>query len=188
MKVVAALSVLVCCACAPLGSLRPASAPAAGRGAEVGAGAAVVSPRELVEEPVRAAGQLWALTRAGGRFTLSAIGAFDDDAVALGVAARFDAIDTKRFAGGVELELGYAWAAVSLPVAVRMFGESWAYGAPRFGSWGTQPLLSLPAGVSLHAGDGVFLRAEGQALIQSFAWGQPRWAAGLGAAYQLPAP
>jgi len=157
-----------------------------GRGAELGAAGVVVSPRQQVEEPARAAGQLWAMTRAGGRFTLSAIGAFDDDALGLGVAARFDAIETDRFAGGVELELGYAWAALSLPVAVRMFGRSWAYSGPRLSTWGIQPLASLPAGASFHAGDGVFVRAEGQVLIQDFVWGQPRWTAGLGAAYQLP--
>lgn len=146
--------------CAPLASFRPAAGLPDDRHAEFGAGGVVVTPRPYVEEPTRAAGQLWASTRTSRRITLTGLAAFDATAFALGGAARLDVLRTERFAAGVEPELGYLWAGLRAPVAVRFQGENWLYFAPRVAARGLDFSLDVPVGMSLELTDDVFLRAE----------------------------
>src|SRR5262245_56971779 len=106
--------------CAPLARFRPASGLMPGKSLEPGAGVAYVAPRPRVDEPTRGAGQVWLSGEPGSRVSLSAIGAFDVDAFALGGALRVDFLRADRAVAGVEAELGYAWAALSLPFALRL--------------------------------------------------------------------
>lgn len=155
-----------------------------GRDGEVGAGAAIVTPRPGVDEPLQGAAQVWTLGEPSTRLTVSAIGAFDVNAFAIGGAIRFNWVRGDRTALGVEAEAGFAWAAVSVPLAFRLFDETWIYTAPRLGNFGVDPLLSLPAGVSARMIDGFILRAEAQASQQGFVHWNPRAHLGAAAAYQ----
>jgi hypothetical protein len=154
--------------CSPIANLRPASGLMPGKKLELGAGAAALSPRPFVTEDWESAGQAWVTGNTSTLITLSAIGAFDSDALAVGGALRVNVLREPRIAFGIEGELGYAWAALSLPVAVRLFDESWLYSAPRLGTWSTDPIFSVPLGLSLRIYDGFSLRAEAQLSWQDF--------------------
>jgi hypothetical protein len=171
--------------CAPVAGFRPAAGTMPGRSLELGAGAAAVSPRPYVNESWQGAGQLWLTVDRSELVALSGIGAFDDDAVALGGAARLKLLRHDRFAGGVEGELGFAWAAFSLPIAVRAFEHSWIYSAPRLGTWSTDALASVPLGASVHVHDGLIVRAEAQVSWQDFKYYNRRTILGGAAAYQF---
>jgi hypothetical protein len=154
--------------CSPIANLRPASGLMPGKKLELGAGAAAVSPRPFVTEDWESAAQLWVTGNTSALITLSAIGAFDSDALAAGGALRINLVHEQRVAFGVEGELGYAWAAMSLPVALRLFDESWLYSAPRLGTWSTDAIFSVPLGLSLRVYDGFSLRGEAQLSWQDF--------------------
>jgi hypothetical protein len=156
----AAATSLAASACAPLASFRPASGLMPDRSLEVGAGGMLESPRPYVTEPTRATGQVWASGRADDRLTLTGIVAFDASALALGGAARIDLVRADRFAAGVEPELGLLWAALDVPIALRLYDQTWLYTAPRFGSRGLDWALTVPVGVSARVYDGLMLRAE----------------------------
>jgi hypothetical protein len=64
---------------------------------------------------------------------------------------------------GIEGEGGYGWAGASIPFAVRLFEETWLYGAPRVSNFGIYPAVGTPVGVSWHVDKGAFLRFEYQA-------------------------
>lgn len=170
--------------CMPLASFRPASGLMPGRSVEVGAGAAVVSSRPFVEEPWRGAGQIWMTRDAGSTLSVALIGAFDTDAAAIGGALRVNLLATDRVAAGVEAELGYAWAAFSLPLAVRTVDETWLYTGPRAGTWGMNLLLSVPAGASVRVVDGFMLRTEAQVSWQDARRWNRRAHLGVAAAHQ----
>jgi hypothetical protein len=155
-------------ACSPIANLRPASGLMPGKKLEVGAGAAVLSPRPYVTEDWESAGQVWVSGDASSLISVAAIGAFDRDAVAAGGAFRVNLVRESRVAFGVEGELGYAWAALSLPVALRVFDQSFLYSAPRLGTWSSDPIFSVPLGLSLRIHDGFSLRAEAQLSWQNF--------------------
>jgi len=154
--------------CSPIANLRPASGLMPGKQLEVGAGAAVLSPRPFVTEDWETTGQVWVSGNTSSLITLSAIGAFDSDALAAGGALRVNAVREPRVAFGIEGELGYAWAALSLPVALRLFDESWLYSAPRLGTWSSDPIFGVPLGLSLRVYDGFSLRGEAQVSWQNF--------------------
>jgi hypothetical protein len=156
----ALLLLLLLPACTPIAGFRPASGLLPDKRLEIGGGGAVIGPRPYVEEPARGAGQVWATGRTSRRVTLSAIGAFDDSAVALGGAVRLDYLRTGRVAAGVEVEGGFAWAGASVPAALRLFDETWLYTAPRLGTRGLEWAIELPVGLSVRIFDGWMVRAE----------------------------
>jgi hypothetical protein len=170
--------------CSPVATFRPASGLMPGRRVEVGVGAAVVSPRPFVEEPARATGQVWVTTDAADDVSVTAVSAFDSNALAFGGALRWRYVRTDRVAGGLEGELGYAWAALSVPLALRAVEETWLYTSPRVGTWGTDLIGGLPAGVSVHIIDGFMLRGEVQVSWQDFQRFNRRTHGGIAAAYQ----
>jgi hypothetical protein len=90
-----------------------------------------------------------------------------------------------RLAGGVEAELGYAWAAVSLPVSVRLFDQSFLYSAPRLGTWSDGAIFGVPLGVSVRVYDGFILRAEAQLSWQGFKYYNRRTHLGGAVVYQF---
>jgi hypothetical protein len=148
--------------CAPVAVLRPASGLADGREIEIGAGVATLGPRPYVEESTEVTAQLWTTIEPAEWLSLSAVTAFDDSALAGGIAARWNALRADRVALGLEAELGYAWAAGALTGAGRLFGESWLYAAPRLGTLGGHWAVGLPAGVSFEIVNGLSLRGEAQ--------------------------
>jgi hypothetical protein len=175
--------------CAPLAGFRPASGIMPGRSVELGLGAATLSPRPYVEEDWRTAGQLWVSADAGTDWTLSAMAAFDREAhitkaFAAGGAARIHTLRTDRLASGVEGELGYAWAALNFPFALRALDETWIYTAPRFGTFGSEPTFGLPLGISARMLGGFMVRAEAQASWADLKYYNRRTHLGLGVAYQ----
>jgi len=154
--------------CAPLASLRPASALMAGRDNEVGLGAVAVSPRAFVDEPWLHSGQLWISRRVTSWLDLSAISAFDPEAATLGIGATALVIRADRFAGGFQAGLGYGWAEGGMPLSVRLFEKTWLYGTPRVSNIGLHPALGIPVGLSLHVADAAFVRLEYQSSWEQF--------------------
>lgn len=147
-------------ACAPLSSFRPASGLMDDRTGEVGLGGTLVAPRPYVDEPTRAAGQLWLSKRAWKDLTLTGIGAVEPRAFAFGGAARADLLRTNRLVVAPEVELGVLWAATNAGAALRLFDETWVYAAPRFGNRGSTWAVDVPVGVSARVYDGFLIRGE----------------------------
>lgn len=172
--------------CGPLASFRPASGLMPDRRIEAGLGISEVTARPYVNESSASAGQAWLSGNVGKRFALTGIAAFDDDAAALGGAARFTPLKLDRVVAGFEQELGFAWFAVSTPVAVRLVDQTWLYTAPRFGTWGVDLSFGIPVGVSVRVYDGLMLRAEWQRSWQDFKYYNRRDHYGLAIAHQFP--
>lgn len=153
---------------------------------EAGFGVAAVTPRPYVNEATASAGQAWLSGSVGPKFTLTGIAAFDDDAAAAGGAARFTPLKLDRVVAGLEQELGYAWFAVSTPVAVRVVDQTWIYTAPRLSTWGVDLAFGVPVGLSVRVYDGLMLRAEWQRSWQDFKYYNKRDHYGLAVAHQFP--
>lgn len=170
--------------CAPLGDLRPASGMMPGKTFEVGGGGVRLGPRPYVAESSTYTGQLWFSANATPRWTLSGVSAFDNQALAVGGAVRYNALLYDRFHGSAEVQAGYAWGAFTLPLAVRLFDQTWIYTSPRFGTLDRYPSFSIPAGVSARIYEGFMLRGEVQGSWQNFDPYNRRVHLALGAAYQ----
>jgi hypothetical protein len=184
-RAVSWLMLLFVAACSPIANLRPASGLMPGKRLEAGAGVAALGPRPYVSEDWALAGQLWLTGNASPRVALSALGAFDSDAFAAGGAIRLNVVQTPWLAGGVEGELGLAWAGLSVPFALRLFDESFLYTAPRLGTWSSGVIASVPLGLSVRIAGGLSLRAEGGVSWQDFAYYNRRTQLAAGAAYQF---
>lgn len=171
--------------CAPLGELRPASGMMPGKSMEIGSGIVHLSPRSpYVEESASNTGMLWASADASRYINFSLISAFDANAFALGGAIRVNALKYDRFAGGVELQVGHAWGALVIPVAARLFDQTWVYASPRFGTLGRDLSLGAPVGVSVRVWNGLALRGEVQTSWQDFKYYNRRIHTALGVAWQ----
>lgn len=153
---------------------------------EAGLGITEITARPYVEESGATAGQAWLSGEVTPRLTLTLLTAFDDDAAALGGAARFTPLRYDRFAAGLEQEVGYAWFALATPMAVRVVDQTWLYTAPRFGTWGTYLYFGIPVGLSVRVYDGLMLRAEWQRSWQDFKYYNRRDHYGLAIAHQFP--
>jgi hypothetical protein len=172
-------------ACAPVSSFRPAAGLMPGTTRELGVGATVVTPRPYVAEPARAVAHVWFSSVLGERSDLTGLVAFDDDALALGGAVSLRYLKTDRFAGGGELEVGYAWAALSAPLSLRVFDQTHVYVAPRLGTWGLEPIFGVPVGLSARIYEGFIVRAEWQRSWQGFAYYNRRDHFGVAGAYDF---
>jgi hypothetical protein len=171
-------------ACSPVALLRPSAAPSLENDWEMGAAVALLGPRPYVQESWRGTGQTWITGRLGQRFALSGVVAFDDEAAVAGAALRFDYLLRDRFVGGAELEGGWAFIGLSLPSAVRIFGDAWVYVAPRLGTFGDEISGSATAGFSLPVYEGLYLRAEGRVGWAAFKYYNRRVHLSGGLAYQ----
>jgi hypothetical protein len=171
--------------CAPLGELRPGSMMMPGRSSEIGAGLVHVGPRTpYVEESPANVGMLWASRDATRAINVSLVSAFDRNALAIGAALRVNALRYDRFAGGLELQLGHAWGALVLPVAVRLHDQTWVYTSPRFGTIGRDPSFGVPVGLSVRVWSGLALRGELQSSWQDFRYYNRRLHSALGVAWE----
>jgi hypothetical protein len=148
---------LLSSSCGPVVGFRPASALVQGASTEIGGGAVALMPRPYVDEPTQGAGQAWATHRLAPWLKLSLVTAF---ALAGGLAAMAVPFRYDRFVGGMELELGYAWAGASLPIATRIFKGVWLYSGPRLANLGDKLTPSAPLGLSLPLHGGFELRLE----------------------------
>ena len=171
--------------CAPIASFRPASGLMDDRSLEVGVGAAVVTKRPYVDEPMRGAGQLWVTGEPTRWLSLSGITVFDTGAAGVGGAARVNYLRKQNFVAGVEGEAGFAWVGASLPLSLRLFDQTWLYGGPRIANWGIDPVIGATGGVSTRITGGFILRAETQLSWQDFKYYNFREHFGLAAAYQF---
>lgn len=171
-------------ACAPLATLRPASGVPSENHVEAGAALVRLSARPYVDEETAYTGQAWFSMEPSRHWTLSAITAFDSTAAAAGFAARWNAIRSSRVAVGPEAELGYAWGAGALGLALRTVGGNWIYAAPRLGNVGFNWTFGVPAGLSLDLTHGFVLRAEAQLSWADFKYYNRRLHLASGLAYQ----
>lgn len=146
---------------------------------------AYLGPRPYVVEDWEPAGQIWVTGDAAKWLSLSGIGAFDTNAAAVGGAARWNALRYDRFAGGFEVELGYAWASLSVPLAVRLFDQTHVYSAPRVGNLGADVTWGVPVGLSVRVYEGFALRAEAQLSWAELLYYERRLHLGVAAAYQF---
>lgn len=147
-------------ACAPSQGFRPAGAPGTGRAHELGLAISSVRPRPYVIEPAREVGQVWWAARLRQPWSITTLLAFDVSALAAGAALRFDALHTRALTLSAEAEGGFAWGAVSLPVALRVWNETGIYCSPRLGNWGALLTPFLPCGVQGELAQGLMLRGE----------------------------
>ena len=134
--------------CSPVSSFRPAAGLLPGATREVGLAGTLVTPRPYVSEPARGVAEVWFSSVLGERSDLTGLVAFDDEALALGGAVSLRYARSDRFAGGGELEVGYAWAALSAPLSLRLFDQTHVYVAPRLGTWGVEPIFGVPGGAA----------------------------------------
>lgn len=175
---------LVLAACSPVSSFRPASGLMPGRSLEMGAGATVITPREYVIEDEENVGMVWASADASRVMNITGLLAFDEEAAAGGAAVRMTYLRAERFAGAFEVEGGFAWFGMSLPIAVRLFDQTHLYGAPRLGTWGDDAIFGATGGLSVRVVDGFLLRGEWQRSWQDFKYYDRRDHYGVAVAYQ----
>ncbi len=175
-------------ACAPAASFRPASALSNGRANEIGAGGVVIGKRPYVDEPAAGVGQAWGTHAVGEFVRVSLVTAFDAEALAGGFVLTVLPWQSNRIDAGIDVELGFAWAGVALPLAVRTVGPTWLYASPRLGTWGDRLTPGLPFGLDVHLGDDVSARAECQLSWADFVANNRRVLFGLAVAYAFGAP
>src|SRR5262245_4342435 len=77
-------------ACAPSQSFRPAGLPDAAGARELGLAFSRVGPRPYVNETPQYLGQAWWSTKLDERWSVTALGAFEQTSAAGGAALRFD--------------------------------------------------------------------------------------------------
>jgi hypothetical protein len=171
--------------CAPVAVFRPVSGFIPGANREFGIGGTVVTPRPYVTEDAHRVAQVWFSTVLTRVSDVSGIVAFDEQALAIGGSYRLRYLKTDRIAAGGELELGWAWAAISAPFALRVVDQSFVYVAPRLGTWGEDAIFGVPVGVSVRIYRGLMLRGEWQRSWQSFKYYNRRDAFGAAVAYQF---
>jgi hypothetical protein len=127
--------------------------------------------------------QGWWSARWGERWLSSVLLGFDHSALLGGWALRGDIVQ-RRFTAAAEAEVGFAWAAFSLPMSFAVSESLRVYCAPRLGNWGPDLTPFLPCGVSGELWDGFVLRGEGQVSWADFQYYNRRLNFGLAVAQQ----
>lgn len=185
-------------ACAPAATMRPMTLDL-DTPDEFGIGAAATFPtdptaactNELFSCEGGFNGQLWYQHRFDERFSFGGtLFAGQTSIVGGGVIARFHWVEIDRLRFGTDLEAGFLWGAVGLPLSVRLVDDLWVYTNPSVGLRFVQP-ARFPLGVAWGVTDNVWLTAEG-------AWGfdflssptrsgiyDNHWTAALGGSYRF---
>lgn len=151
-------------ACAPPTALAPPVPMAADQRFEAGgmaAGGATIS-RNRGAQPDTAL-NLWAMGRRG-RWDFGGSGGLEANLTQelvghAGFFGRYRAIEHDNFVMSPQLGLGWFYASVALPMAVRLRNDLWFYSAPEVGLRLTG-LVQLPVGLSLPLGPSTRLNAE----------------------------
>jgi hypothetical protein len=161
-SVCASSVVLLFAACAPLAELRPANGMMDGKTYEIGNAGVQLGPRPYVEEERARIAQVWFSAEASKRFDFTGVAAFDKSAAAVGAAVRLKLLKLDRFAWATELQAGYAFAGLAVPLSVRLIDQTWFYVSPRVGTLGRDLTVAAPVGLSIRLYDGFILRVETQ--------------------------
>jgi hypothetical protein len=189
-----ALFLALACGCAPMAELRPGNGMMVDRTFEAGAGAVNVSPRPYVTEDSSTTGLAWFSGNPSRFVTLTAISSFDRMAdnegnrklhITGGGAVRLNVFRYDRFAAGTEAQLGWGWGALVLPMAVRLFDQTWVYASPRLGTINRYLSYGTPLGISVRVWDGFMIRAETQTSWENFKYYNRRQHYAAGIAYQF---
>ena len=146
--------------CAPPAHLRPPSAPEQGHTDEVGIAVVGVSSRPFVDEKASRSTQMWYTRELDRRWILSFISAYGDGALLAGSALRFEAVSSNTFSTGAEVEAGFLWGAVSVPIDLHLHDRIHLYAAPKLGNWGAELTPFVPVGLNTRLSGGLYLRVE----------------------------
>ncbi len=177
------IAIALLTACAPISNMRPAGELLQrDRSAEVGAALTALGPRPYVQESWQYVGQLWATAVLSHSLELTGMGMFDDQAAAGGAALRWTPLKFEPLYAGTELEAGFAWAAISVPISLHAAAPLWLYGSPRLGTFGVHLTPALPLGLSVETLPGLVVRGEWQVSWEQFLAYQRRRHVGGGAA------
>jgi hypothetical protein len=105
-------------------------------------------------------GQFWFSRTIAPKVQLGFVGGLGlTQAVSFGGWGRFHLVQTDRFASGVDLEAGWLWAAVGVPMGWRLAGDTWIYTNP---SVGLRPSSTarLPLGLGIGFAEGARVDTE----------------------------
>lgn len=130
--------------------------------------------------------QLWYQRRLGQRVTLGgSLFAGGPAGVGGGLLTRFHLAEAERFRLGTDLDVGFLWAGVALPMAGRVGPDLWLYTAPGAQIANLQQ-VRLPVGVAYGATESMWLHAEGSVgwSSPSLSFGLPIWTAGGSVSYR----
>ncbi|MDP2314212.1 MAG: hypothetical protein Q8P41_15015 [Pseudomonadota bacterium] len=109
-------------------------------------------------------GQLWYQHRFNERFSFGGtIFGGQTSFVGAGVQARLHWVELDRFRFGTDLEGGFLWAALGLPVSVRLVDDLWLYSNPSVGARFVQS-ARFPLGVAWGINEHIWVQGE-------LAWG-----------------
>ncbi|HEU4579474.1 MAG TPA: hypothetical protein VFS67_14535 [Polyangiaceae bacterium] len=126
--------------------------------------------------------QAWWSTRWGKSWLSTVLFGFDQSAALGGWALRRDLVQS-RFSASAEAEVGALWAALSVPVSVRL-DQVQPYCAPRLGTWGSALSGFLPCGLSLGPWQGFSVRGEAELSWADFEYYNRRLHLGLAVSQQ----
>lgn len=171
--------------CAPAANMRPLTPMIPNDSTELGVAYTAVGPRPVGQDEWAHGGQVWGTYQPATYFDVSLIGAFADGVTA-GLAVRWRALEFDRFATGLSAEIGAGWAALNLPLAVRVNDSIWLYSAPQYGTWGVDlTTVRLPLGVDVKVADELRIRGEAQVNYPDFDPYKRRVHLGMGLAFRL---
>ncbi len=152
---------------------------------ELGVGLAAIGPRPYVNESRSYVGQAWASRRISRALRVSGIAAADSSALAAGGALAWLPLRSPLLSAGFEAELGYAFGALSMPMAVSPSRWLTIYTAPRVGNFGDVLTPSVPLGASFELPGGFALRTEAKVSWADLSYYNRRLTLGLALAYQF---
>ncbi len=105
-------------------------------------------------------GQLWYQHRFNERFSLGGtVFGGQTSLVGAGVLARLHWVELDRFRFGTDLEGGFLWGAVGLPVSVRLVDDLWLYSNPSVGARFYQS-ARFPLGLAWGVTDQFWIQGE----------------------------
>lgn len=171
--------------CAPFANMRPITPLLPDQDVELGMAYTTSSPRPVGRDAWAHGVQGWSTIQPLTWLDVSLVGHFDGEYGSAGLGVRFRPIELERFVGGLGFEVGYGWLAAELPFAVGAGDRVWLYSSPQIGSWGHDPTVRVPIGVSVEVVDRIMLRGEGQVNYPDFDPYKRRFHLGFGVAYQL---
>lgn len=180
-----ALALLTLGGCAPAANMRPMTPMLPDHQGEFGVAWTRVGPRPVGEDEPTWGGQSWVTAQPLTWLDISVVGAFAEGQYTAGLAVRWRAVQYDFFAAGLGAELGSGWAAVDLPLAVRVIDGLWAYSAPQYGTWGSVSTIRVPLGLDVELTDELRVRGEAQINYPDFDPYQRRVHLGMGMAFRL---
>lgn len=181
-------------ACAPAASMRAPTPFAEGVANEIGAGATwnqllveeATSSNDFVPYRSGLSGQLWYQHQFGEWFSLGGtLFGGQTNFFGGGVQLRGMWVRAPRFRLGTDLEGGWYWGAIGIPVAVGLSDDVWLYSNPSV-RLSTHQMVRVPLGVAANLGDHWVLQGEvSYGLDPTYAPLNQELTGTLGAAYRF---